>query len=555
MSKIYFCISIFILIFSFAATAQKQADIYVVELADKHDSKYNIHQAWEFLSPRALERRRNAGIAITETDLPVNEAYLDKIIDTGARIKSTSKWLNSALVIADINQIKAIQKLPFVVKTEGVGFYRKPKPTKTANPISKESYKKEESRYGFANNQIKMLQGHIVHMLGGEGEGKLVAVLDGGFSNVDVMPFFDSLRVRGNLLESKDFVDNDNYAYEDISHGTQVLSTMGANLPGMMVGTAPNASYICIKTEEMGAENPVECEYWIAGLEYADSIGADVVNSSLGYTTFDLSKLNHIKSNLDGNTYRASIAASIGARKGLLIFNSAGNEGNGKWKKIGVPADAHDIISVGAVDAQKNKARFSSFGPTADGRIKPDLAAMGRRTTVASGRSYKVGTSNGTSFSSPVLAGMSTALWSAFPDRSWDEIKEAITMSGNNYHQPDSLLGHGIPDFTKAYAQLTGIPTEYHHFEKGTRLFKNSDNAYSIIYKKETTTCQYELKNSLGKIILQGEQEQKKDVGLLHLQLNDDIPYGIYQLAITSGARKYFVHIVYLGEGLPVHAP
>ncbi|MGK0390130.1 MAG: serine protease AprX [Maribacter sp.] len=555
MSKIYFCISIFILIFSFAATAQKQADIYVIELADKHDSKYSIHQAWEFLSPRALERRRNAGIAITETDLPVNEAYLDKITTTGARIKSTSKWLNSVLVIANENQIKAIEKLPFVVKTEGVGFYRTPKPTKIANPIPKESYKKKEDRYGLASGQIKMLQGHIVHMLGGEGEGKLVAILDGGFSNVDVMPFFDSLRVRGNLLESKDFVDNDNYAYEDISHGTQVLSTMGANLPGMMVGTAPNAAYICIKTEEMGAENPVECEYWIAGLEYADSLGADVVNSSLGYTTFDLSELSHIKSNLDGNTYRASIAASIGAKKGLLIFNSAGNEGNGKWKKIGVPADAHDIISVGAVDVREKKARFSSFGPTADGRIKPDLAAMGKRTAVASGRSYNVGTSNGTSFSSPVLAGVSTSLWSAFPDRSWNEIKEAITMSGNNYHQPDSLLGYGVPDFTKAYAQLTGIPVEYHRFDKGTRLFKDSRNSYHIIYRKGLVTSQYELLNSLGKTVLQGEQEQNKELGLLHIQLDDTIPYGVYQLVITSGERKYYVHIVHLGEGLPVHTP
>lgn len=555
MSKVAFCISIIILTFSFTATAQKQADIHVVELTDKKDSKYSIYQPWEFLSARALERRRNAGIAITETDLPVNENYLDKIANTGARIKSTSKWLNSALVIANEAQIKKIRQLPFVVKTKGVGFYRAPKPQKLGSPIPREDYEKGESRYGFADNQIEMLQGHIIHMLGGEGEGKLVAVLDGGFTNVDVMPFFDSLRVNGNLLESKDFVDNDNYAYEDISHGTQVLSTMAANLPGLMVGTAPDASYICIKTEEMGAENPVECEYWIAGLEYADSLGADVVNSSLGYTTFDLSELNHIKSKLDGNTYRASIAASIGARKGLLIFNSAGNSGSGKWKKIGVPADAHDIISVGAVDANKKKARFSSFGPTADGRVKPELSAMGRRTTVASGRGYQVGGSNGTSFSSPVLAGMSTSLWSAFPDRSWEEIKEAITMSGNNYHQPDSLLGYGIPDFTKAYAQLTGIPSEYHHFDKGTRLFKRSNNSYSIIHKKGADNSQYELRNSLGKAVLRGEQEQSKEVGLLDIELDDDIPHGIYQLIITSGKRRYFMHIVHLGENLPVHAP
>lgn len=541
MPRILF--SFLFLLFIISGFSQKTPDLHVVELSDKNNSTYSIHAPWEFLSARSIERRRNAGIAITESDLPVNSSYLMQIKSTGAKVKTQSKWMNSALVIANDQQMKAIQQLPFVVQTIPVGFNRESKLQQEPNPVPKEDYRSLKSRYGYADDQIKMLQGHVIHSLGNQGEGKLVAVMDGGFIHADVLPFFDSLRVNGNMLPSKDFVFSDDYAYEDSGHGTQVLSTMAANLPGLMVGTAPHARYICIKTEEIGAENPVEEEYWIAGLEYADSLGVDVVNSSLGYTSFDLKEYNHLLENLDGQTYRASIAASIGANKGILIFNSAGNEGSGRWKKIGVPADAFDIIAVGAVSSNRKKASFSSFGPTSDGRTKPDLSAMGRRTTVA-GRGYNVSASNGTSFSSPVLAGMSTSLWSAFPERSWLEIKEALMSSGSRSHQPDSLLGYGIPDFTKAYAQLSGIPIEFHDFDRGTRIFKKGDAAFQILYKKGAEKTSYVLRNALGQIVEVGSQQQDNALGLLDVELAD-VPAGVYQVMIESGELTYLVHLVY----------
>ncbi len=551
MYRSLFC-SAFLLLFSLISLAQRSPTLFVVELTDKHASPYSIHEPWEFLSARSIERRKTAGIAITESDLPVNEHYELMVEQTGVKVKHRSKWMNSLLVIANEEQMGLVNELDCVSSTFPVGFQREKKSSVPPEATPSKEYDQLDNRYGYAANQITMLQGHILHLLGHEGQDKWVGVLDGGFVNVDVSHFFDSLRVQGRLLPCKDIVFADDYAYEDTGHGTQVLSTMGANLPGLMVGTAPEATYICIKTEEIGAENPVEEEYWIVGLEYADSLGVDVINSSLGYTTFDLRELNHKKPMLDGQTYRASRAADIAASKGMLIFNSAGNEGGGSWKKMGVPADAHDIIAVGAVDARERKAKFSSFGPTADGRIKPDLSAMGKRTAVASLGGYKVNASNGTSFSSPVLAGMGTSLWSAFPDRSWEEIKDALVQSGDDYWAPDTLLGYGIPDMTLAYAQLSGIP-HYHASESNTRLFK-TDNGYQVLFKKGAQVNSYEIKNSLGETIKSDVQRSNLLVGTIDIEIPDDIPSGVYHAIIQSGDFQYRLHLVHDGN-LPIHQP
>ncbi len=531
------------ILFSLSINAQRKAEMHVIELTDKNNSIYNIYQPWEFLSPRAIQRRMKSGIAIQESDLPVNETYVQAIKETGAKIHSSSKWMNSVLVIANKKQIEDISKLGFVKNTIHVGFSRKPKKRKDPFEFPNELYTPLEDRYGFAQLQIKMMLGHIIHLFGYEGEGVLVGVLDGGFTNADVMPFFDSLRVDGRMLPCKDIVHGDDYAYEDSTHGSQVLSTMGANLPGLMVGTAPGASYICIKTEEMGAENPVEEEYWIRGLEYADSLGVDVVNSSLGYTSFDMKKSNHEKSKLDGKTYRGSIAATIAASKGILVVSSAGNEGDGSWEKIGVPADAEDILTIGAVDGAGNKADFSSMGPTADGRIKPEVSAMGERAAVASTRDYGVYGTNGTSFSSPILAGMAATLWSAFPNRSNMEIKESIIASGSQSMKPDSLLGYGIPDFTKAYAFLTGVPF-YHNFDLGSRIFKRDDGLQIIFPRSYGRYAHYSVYDSSGILMKKGRQELLFPMGYLEIGGYDKFPNGVYHIVIVSGDHVLRIHDV-----------
>jgi len=298
--ELYFVIMINIIKFFFTicflpisvnSFAQKNPDIHLIVLSDKQYSTFSIHRPWEFLSADALERRRSAGIAIDELDLPISPKYESDIKKLGCTIKAKSKWMNFLIVIADSTQLPLIKKMPFVINTEPLGFTRKATKWREVPPYPKESFKKRDNRYGYASNQIRMLQGHIIHDLGFEGKGKLIAVLDGGFVKTDALPCFDSIRTNGQLLTSKDFIDSDNYAYEDTKHGTQVLSTMAANIPGLMVGTSPQSDYICIKTEQVGVENPLEPAYWIAGLEYADSIGADICNSSLGYTHFEMKSL------------------------------------------------------------------------------------------------------------------------------------------------------------------------------------------------------------------------------------------------------------------------
>jgi len=451
-----YIILILCLLFAIPTFAQKKLDKYRVEFTDKNDSPYSVLKPQEYLSPRAIDRRKRYGIAIEENDLPVNPQYLNEVRATGATVLNVSKWFNSAIVWAERDTIAKIEALPFVSRTTPVGKHR-PGRNKNKVPARKASqeYERTPEPYGYGAAQIGMLNGHLLHYMGYAGDGMLVAVLDGGFTNVNIMPFFDSLRADGRLLESRDMVFNDNYAYEASSHGSQVLSTMAANLPGLMVGTAPDATYVCIRTEEVGSELVVEEDNWVAGIEYADSLGADVSNTSLGYTTFDQKSMNHTYEDMNGDVALATRAADIAASKGILVVNSAGNSGNDAWKFVGVPADGDSVMAVGGVDRFGSKAGFSSFGPGADGEMKPNVAAMGANTVVASLYDYDIGGSSGTSFASPIMAGMAAALWQAFPEKNNMEIFDAIEQTASQGNTPDYELGFGIPDFFAAYLRLS----------------------------------------------------------------------------------------------------
>ncbi|RMG81055.1 MAG: peptidase S8 [Bacteroidetes bacterium] len=428
-----------------------------VEFADKKDNPYLISQPETFLSPRAIERRKKHGVEVTEADLPVNPQYLHAIRQAGAAIHNTSRWLNGASIIATDSIAGVVKNLAFVRHVRYAGRHMETRLRLRRTGKKRDSIDlplKLESPYGYAESQIKQVNGDVLHFRGGRGAGMLVAVLDGGFSNVDIMPFFDSLFANERLLATKDFVDGDDYVFESSGHGSQVLSVMAANLPGIMVGTAPDAGYICLKTEDTSSEFLVEECNWVAALEYADSLGADVVNSSVGYTEFSDSTMNYRHDILDGKTALASRAANMAFERGMIVVTSVGNEGNNAWKYLDVPADAIGALAIGAVDMDGRRARFSSLGPSADGRIKPDLAAAGKGVSVASVYSPKVSRSSGTSFSSPLIAGMVAALWSAFPEKTNREIVDAILRSASQYLMPDNELGYGIPDFDKAWKIL-----------------------------------------------------------------------------------------------------
>ena len=453
----YFLTILFLFHFLASFGQEEVQGKYWLSFTDKANSNFSILQPQYFLSPRAIERRHQQGIAITAEDLPVSESYLDAVTAKGATILNKSKWMNSTTILASEKTVESLLKLPFVKEVLYVGKNFAKKNTQTVGlktGIQKVAYSTLESEYGYGERSIEMVEGKALHEIGSKGEDKMIAILDGGFTNADIMPFFDKMRMEGRIIEGWDFVDNDATVYESSPHGSQVLSVMGSDLPGLFTGTAPKATYVLFKTEDVRGEYLFEECNWIAGVEYADSMGVDIINSSLGYTTFSDLNMNYKYLDMDGQTSLASKAADIAFSKGLMIVSSAGNSGDNQWRYIGTPADARGVLAVGATDEFGEHALFSSFGPTADGRVKPNVAALGQSIPVASIYSYNVHESHGTSFSSPLIAGMVATLWQSFPNKTNKEIFDAIEASGNNKDALNYNLGHGIPDFWKAHQIL-----------------------------------------------------------------------------------------------------
>lgn len=446
---------IYFLFLFWAVSAQSQTNgYYFVAFKNKANNTFSLSSPSAFLSQRSIDRRTRQQIALDSLDLPVSQAYLNQLTQMGLSIHSVSKWLNGAIIIVnDSNQYAALSSLPFIKSIK----YIRPLLAKKTN-INKFEKDLKQFNYGTAANQITMMNGQYLHNIGKKGDGMLIAVLDAGFMGVDTIRYFDSLRLQNRIYLTRDIIDgfNDNYVYESHPHGTMVLSTMAVLKNNDFVGTAPKAMYALIRTEE-GAHEYIFEEYaWVIGAELADSIGADVINSSLGYSTFDDTTMNHTWADLNGKVAVSSIGATICSRKGMIVCVSAGNSGDDAWRKIGSPADADSVLTVGAVDANRNYAFFSSQGYTADGRVKPDVSAQGLSSAII----REDGTStfgSGTSFSSPILCGLVTCLWQSHPQKNNMEIIDVVRKSASQYHLPDSLLGYGIPDFLQAYNLLAGI--------------------------------------------------------------------------------------------------
>lgn len=442
------------------AQAQIATDIYWVQFTDKDNSPYSIDNPEAYLSPRALQRRANLGIAIDEYDIPVNPQYLQAVADCGAELLNPSKWLNGVSVhVTDPAVIDAINALGFVEVVRNC-------PNDPKAQEMKERWMADEMRavegsrgfrgyYGGAEAQVTQLKVDVLHEQGYDGTGIVVAILDGGFVGAENHACFDNMREEGRLLGTRDFVYGSNSVYSQSTHGTSCLSTMAAYVPNQMVGTAPKASYYLLHTEDGPNENIVEEYNWVSGAEYADSLGVDVCSTSLGYIGFDMSQWDHPFEHFDGHTAPMTIGAEIAASRGMICMNAASNEGDGVCT-LGIPADAEHILTVGAVDENGYRANFSSVGPTYDGRIKPDVMAMGEGTYVASGDGgwWPYYNGNGTSFATPVLAGAVACLRQARPYASVQEICDVIRSCGNRADNPDSKYGYGIPDFSQALELL-----------------------------------------------------------------------------------------------------
>lgn len=426
--------------------------MYRLYLRDKdlQHTPFSVSRPEQFLSARSIERRKRQGLSVDVTDLPIAPAYLDSVSRTGIEIVGQSKWNNTLLVkIHKEKELNKLNSLSFIT--------RKLKVFSSPDSITerkRSSFRKElnnwesgPTHYGAAAEQLKSIGGQRIHERGFYGNGMMIAVLDGGFMNADRIPALHGVKLAG----LKDFVvPKSNNIFEEMEHGTMVLSTMAANAPNLYVGVAPEAQYVLVRCEDERTESLAEEDYWASAAEYADSLGVDVINSSLGYHDFDDVKTNHLYWEQDGETALISHTASMCADKGIICVNSAGNDGMGVWKKINFPADAKDILTVGSINEQGKNAAFSAVGPTADGRIKPDVMAFGSPASVITGRGAIIN-DNGTSFSSPLIAGMTACLWQALPHKTAKQIIKLVKMAGNNQQHPDNIYGYGVPDFWKAY--------------------------------------------------------------------------------------------------------
>lgn len=430
----------FVAIYSFSQA------YFFVQFADKGSpSAYSTDRPEEFLSDRAIARREAQNIAIDTTDFPVHDGYLQAIKNIGWVLHSTSRWLNGATFFAaDTTKLANVRELPFVIytqKTHEIG---------TTQKVKKNKFSTSTYNYGKAKNQAKMLKIDSLHNLGFRGENRHIAVIDAGFQAVDKNPGFEHFRNNGQLLGTASFtIDKKNIFAEQV-HGSNVLSTIVGYSENQFVGTAPNASCWLIQSEINETESLIEVDNWVAAAEFADSVGVDIISSSLGYSKFDDQKTNFTYQDMNGRTARNTIAATMAAEKGILVIVSAGNEGTSPWHYITSPADANGILTVGAVDSLRQKVDFSSFGPTADGRTKPEVVAIGKFTTLLSTEGSPF-YANGTSYSTPIIAGAAACLWQALPTLTSEQIRQLICSHASQSSHPDNKAGYGIPNFYEAY--------------------------------------------------------------------------------------------------------
>jgi len=386
------------------AFAQVAPNKYYIEFIDKHDNGFSLDNPEEFLSERALQRRANQGILLDETDLPVTQIYIDSLEALGLQVLNVSKWFNSATVYTlDTELIDTISNINFISNTAKneahIGETRKTPVIYQVLRNKQQGSKQEKDYYlyGASAPQVKMHNGHLMHNNGFRGQGMMIAVTDAGFRGLPNLPAFDSLYNDDRVLSSRNFVTPGDTVNNYSTHGMKVLSLIAGNVPGELIGTAPEASFLLLMSEDPSSETYIEEINWISAAEYADSMGADIISVSLGYVDFDTPEFNHAYETLDGNHSIMSVAARIAARKGIIVVAAAANSGADEvhpW--IAAPGDADSIITAGAVWEDQTYAYFSSIGPSYDGRIKPDACAMGGGTT---NQNYdgSFGTGNGTS--------------------------------------------------------------------------------------------------------------------------------------------------------------
>jgi len=524
-----------IVLFLLAANVQAQVNRYVVYFPDKAETNYSVERPLEFLSQKAIDRRVKVGFEITEEDFPVNQNYVDSLEKYNARPYYTSRWFNAAIVQVDVAIKDALLGKSFVSSIDyvapGVEYVETPSEINTSYTSNAPATSTKTS-----DRQLNMLAADYMHQDGYTGKGLWIAVFDGGFAGANESSVFQDLFENDKIKDMEDFVSGgkDVFKYDD--HGTQVLSCISGKYNTQIVGTAYDADISLYVTGDDAVyedEFRIEEYNWVIAAEKADSSGVDIISSSLGYNTFEDSSMDYTTAQLDGQTAVVTKGAEMVSDRGVLVVNSAGNSGGDAWNLITFPADGKSVLAVGGVTSSKVRSNFSSFGPTADDRIKPDVAALATSTVVINGQGNIV-TSNGTSFASPLIAGFAAGLWQAKPELTNMELKELIINSSSQANNPDNSLGFGIPNYNVAVGNILGLDDEVYQV---VRVYPNPVTGNKLKVKFDTSqfgeSMTFDIYNSNGDLVVTDKKQIWNSDNEIELDLTG-LTKGIYILSIIS---------------------
>jgi len=513
-----------------------------VFFADKENVEVSLADPILIMTQEAIDRKELHGTAIDERDVPVNENYITQIKNaTGITVRSKSKWMNCVYIIGSQPNIEALLDLPFVTNVE---YADKSLNLFPGAPIENKFSLEEAGQnviynYGAATNQIEMLSGDYLHELDYSGEGMIVAVLDAGFPSIDTNPGFQKMRDENRILGTYDFEARTENVDGTSSHGFVTSSDIGGFLQNEFVGTAPQASFYFFVTEYTPSETPVEEAWWVEALERSDSLGVDVVNTSLGYRGYDNPNYNHTYEDLDGQTTFSARGANIAFDKGMILVTSAGNGGNSSFPTVGTPGDSPGTLTVGAVNSNGIYVAFSSIGPTVDGRVKPDVMAQGSNAAVIN-TGGNIDFSSGTSFSSPIMAGVITCLWQSRPDVPNGHIMQIVRESANLYNNPTDQMGYGIPNFENAYLALQELGLEDDFLMSNFALYPNPvTSKINISFPEGISNGTFTIYSILGNKVL--STEISRNLNSVNME---SLNSGMYIASINSNNKQISFKII-----------
>ncbi len=536
---LYSRITLAILLLFIVTLANAQINRYIVVFKDKAGSVYSVSNPLQFLSQKAIERRTKQKISIIEQDLPVNESYVDALRNTGVSVFFKTRWLNGALIESDASLIPNVEALDFVQSVEFVA-----PGAKLLSGRKAAITESKDDKISIASTlQLRMIGVDSMHRSGYRGEGMTIAVLDSGFPGVNITtPFVDLFtEQRIDLNVSHDFVYNTTNVFQYDSHGTNCLSIIAAYKEGMFMGSAYKANFQLYVTEDDDTEFRIEEYNWLFAAERADSSGADIISTSVGYNTFGDVEMDYSTADLDGNTAVITRAAQLASEKGVLVVCAAGNEGYNSWKKLTAPADAKDVLAIANVDAQGNRNGSSSIGPSADNRIKPDLAALGTQVSYIT-PSGQIASGSGTSFAAPLVAGLAAGIWQQYPNLTNKQLIEVLKNSASQANDPDNFLGYGIPNYIAV--------NNYQNFAEQTQVLEVYPNPFTDIINIRTknpddvASCGFEVLTIQGQLVYSTNEVAFNWLNPVYKTNLSTLSSGLYLLRFFFKKEIYMIRVV-----------